>query len=519
MVLITQDKMVYDYSNSADSEEVPEKPFLTKEMLYIRDNNGSDDYSNNQVTFNGTSLSNNGKWCDYKNAYFSIPLVGIITCDKDLSDNDVKIAMKSGNENMINSMTVKYNNEIVVQGNPDLNAYTVFKKHTTKSLDDVNVNSHTGYRKDKSETWSYSEAKGVHNNSSTNLVKSESPFVLHDVNKDLVLSNSELYQKNVNTYVIQASKKIHYYYYDCVIPLRDLPFFESLPMIRGSMIEITLNLNQFDILLTTGVAASPLVTVANKTLLGDTVPVMIVGDLPVESVTTLSMRVASNYDHVTNSSVKHPSRKECRLYVPVYTMEQEIYQPQYLAWGTKKVVYEDYYLKQIKDVSQGDFNYVLTNAASRMKRLLIIPMLSESSNGNANFKLTPRTSPFSTEPSTTSPYYIDKYNVKLSANNVYPEDLNLDYNHYLNELNGNYALNANMETGSTSSLISMIDYNSIYGYILTDLSRRNKIDDNMPLSVEIRGRLNSPKTLDFLCYIIYEKDITIDIVTGAIIKN
>ena len=43
---------------------------------------------------------------------------------------------------------------------------------------------------------------------------------------------------------------------------------------------------------------------------------------------------------------------------------------------------------------------------------------------------------------------------------------------------GKFGINAGMEDGLSSSLISLKDYNSNYGYIVVDLSRRYDYDAN-----------------------------------------
>jgi hypothetical protein len=57
------DSLIYDLSVAAG--DVDQKPFLKKEMLFITDQNSSGNYSNSQIIFETSQLSNNGRWCDY----------------------------------------------------------------------------------------------------------------------------------------------------------------------------------------------------------------------------------------------------------------------------------------------------------------------------------------------------------------------------------------------------------------------------------------------------------------------
>ena len=141
-------------------------------------------------------------------------------------------------------------------------------------------------------------------------------------------------------------------------------------------------------------------------------------------------------------------------------------------------------------------------------------MLNKSANGSVSLG-SPQESAFATEPSTCSPCFIRDFNVQLSGSNVYQQSISYKYEHFMNELNGSQGVDANQETGTSSSLISLADYVSNYGYLVVDLSRRYDYDDNTPLSVQIQGVVASAKKLDLMCYITYTKSMTIDLQTGA----
>jgi hypothetical protein len=220
-----------------------------------------------------------------------------------------------------------------------------------------------------------------------------------------------------------------------------------------------------------------------------------------------------------------------------------------LSQGQKTFIYSDLYVKMVKNQS-GNFQELLTNGLSRMKRLVIVPMLSKelkkdtiivpgalasaevpASVGNVGSPAVPEVievkgdvlvpnpqeSIFASEPATCSPFFIRDFNVQVSGSNIYDQNVQYKYEHFLNEMNGVFGLNANMETGSCSSLINMTSYNNNCGYLVVDLSRRFSYDNNTPLSIQIQGLIESSKELDLLCFIEYEKSMTIDMATGALI--
>jgi len=291
-----------------------------------------------------------------------------------------------------------------------------------------------------------------------------------------------------------------------------LPFFEKLPMVRGANIKITLTLNQCEFSFSSAVDNAK--TMISSSFKGNTNPFLRLNDKLDEGAAyteSLSLKVVKNdaYEH---------AKTQCRLYVPVYTMEN-VFETKYLEVSQRQVVYEDVFIQHYKKVS-GSFQLLLTNSMSRMRKLVIIPMISKNStatDGNGTLLYSAQESPFTTEPSTCSPCHISDFNVALSGSNVYNQLIQYKYENYLNEMNGVFGVNANMETGTSSSLMSLEDYQNHYGYIVVDLSRRKEYDEKVAMSVEIRGTISSAKNLDLLCYIVYSRDLTIDVDAGAVV--
>jgi hypothetical protein len=501
----TQDNVSYDFSSESSFSEQAEKPYLKKELLYVIDNNGSSDYSRNQVTFETVSLSNNGRWADYKNGFISIPLVCVLTRshdDVDAANGQKMLNFKSSNVNIIDSVIVDYGNDNVIQQNANVNAYLTFKQHTEMSVNDILINDHLGYRKD-STAWNFSAAGGMRNNT-----LSESPFKHHTAGQELLLSNASVKESGENTYV-RHSGLVHVFYYDCLINLKDLLFFEKMPLVRGGNFKITLNLNQSESVIT--YAAAGAVTSVVNTLKGSSNFALRTDVRPAPDTRTETISVKA----VTNGVHNHQKR-QCRLYVPIYSMAP-MAEKNYISKALQTMIYDDVYVQHVKK-QHGNFQVLLTNSLARMKRLVIVPMLSKYVQGGVSID-NPQESCLSTEPSTCSPSWIKDFNVQLSGSNIYQQNVQYKYESFLNELNGKYGLNANLETGLCSSLIGMADYNANYGYIVVDLSRRLSYDEGTPLSVQIQGVIASAKELDLLCFITYSKTMSIDLSTGAKVEN
>ena len=512
----THDTLNYNESlhHSGDKDE---KPFLKKEMVYIIDNNNSTDYTRNQIVFDSISISNSGKWADFKNAYVSIPVVASLertAGTQEAAGVSIKgLKFKSGPV-MVDSVIVEMNNSTLVQQRKDISAYASFKNHTTKSLNDVEINGDAfNYYKPESTGWEFTAAEGM---------KGGDCKVASDLFNDVLASQEgALSAENVKASGADYSEKVgdvHYFYKDFKIKLSELILFDQMPMIRGANFKITLTLNQASIVSTYSV--NGVLTSSVNTLKGSICPVLRCNVTGVGTASNAVGAITTEAVHVKVVSLgdNTHTKNQCRLYVPTYTMESNA-EMKYLSAGVKKILYNDIFVTTIKNVKgKESFQNLISNSLSRMKRLIIVPTLNKDVPTGANVKFAPQESMFSSEPSVCSPCYIRDFNVALSGSNVYSQGIQFKYETFLDELGGGkFGVDAGLSVGTSSSLISLKDYESNYGYLVVDLSRRQKYDDNTPLSLEIKGTVASPLALDLLVFVEFERDVEVDLTTGAII--
>ena len=499
---MSQDLQQFSYSMSNESGQSMPVPFLKKELLYQIDNNNSTNYQRNTVQFETSTFSNSGKFFDFRDGFISIPLVMTITRDVghgiDAATAKQMLQMKASNLSIIDSIQVEMNNNTVLQQTRNIAPLLNFKLHSTMGHGDETIHGHhMGYQKHSSTDWSYVAKEGLHNDTAGSMDKK-----FYHEEKPGVLEIADLKAKGANCQ--ETAGLVNTFYYDCIIRLKDLPFFEKMPLVRGSLMKITLTLNQSD---THIEVAGGDKDKFSSTLAGSFCPVIRkAGGEVNDYVEDISVKV------VSNGAVVHPTKNQCRLYVPAYTFENSAEQS-YLSLGSKKVLYSDVFFQRLRGVN-GGYQALLTNALSRMKKLVIIPVLSAS--GNGTLAIEPQSSPFTTDGvGTTSACRISDFNVQLSGSNVYSNPITYSYEHFILE-HGNDSVNGGKEMGTSSGQISLKDFESNYGYIVVDLSRRNKFDDNVPLSVQVSGTVSSAKPLDLLCYIEYEKNIDVDITTGQL---
>jgi hypothetical protein len=151
------DNLVFEESINA---EIDQSEFISKKWIYVNDSN-SQNYTS-QVVIDSTPLANSGGWINWSEGYIVMPLVvelqsliaGSLPANSNVADH--AWAFKAGFWHLINSMTLEFNNQNVVQQTPFLNVFRSFKAHTSFSLDDVLNEGYTiGYSPDSAGSWSF----------------------------------------------------------------------------------------------------------------------------------------------------------------------------------------------------------------------------------------------------------------------------------------------------------------------------------------------------------------------------
>jgi hypothetical protein len=260
------DNLVYELSTST---ELSGEPFTEKQWVYLIDqNNGS--YQSNQIILDTSSLSNSGKYVDYSQAYISVPVCVALTAPAGVaipSTTDFAVAVKNGHYQLINSMTVQYNNSSVIQTTSFSNFHVNYKLITSMSLDDVkNTGASIGFSPDSASSWSYDAGGlGFKNNTITPNLDSASTYAGTAYNAGMydrqinnatnltaqglngILDESKLtyVNKSFTKNITVGAKESKVWWFEATIRLKDIhDFFNKIPLCRGSFIKFYLNLNQ-----------------------------------------------------------------------------------------------------------------------------------------------------------------------------------------------------------------------------------------------------------------------------------
>jgi hypothetical protein len=535
-------------------EDTDHTPFIERDVLYVNDSNNAS--YNGNITFDTTVLSNSGKFLDYSEATFEIPLTIALKSSVDITAtaavNAYICGLKNGTHHLIDSLQVDYMNKNVVQSQSYLNFFVNYKILSTWSEDDVKKYGDLVHVHPDGQGTVYSAAgttargNAFSNNKPYPDVATARVFTaaapLEECNDGFrkrieiiakqpsgiggLPTNTTAAQKNVEGLAYftndggAAAARIYYYHMIAVIRLKDVcDLFSKMPIVRGAQLRFTLFYNsaRFDIV---SAADNQLELVTSPTMLsGRTVPFMIasaeVGN-PFRGILAGTTSFECNIRQTTSpASAINPLLSSCRLTVPAFQFAPEV-EAMYLSkYPSHHVLYNDIYMFPVTGTTSGaSFNSILTNGILDPQELLIVPVIAASSNDNTldDFK-----SPFSACPGSTTPGCgISQLQVLLSGKAIFQQPVNYLYENYQYEVSKT-GLSGGIETGDCSGLISALGFEHNQKYYVVDLKRRTKGADKVPLSVQVSGVNNSSVTVDYYCFITYQRSLTIEAMSGAIV--
>jgi hypothetical protein len=227
-----------------------------------------------------------------------------------------------------------------------------------------------------------------------------------------------------------------------------------------------------------------------------------------------------------------PLSKSVFLYIPAYTFNPTFEQA-YLSSPVKQIKYTDIYQYQVLNVAAGQpINNLLTNGISNVKSVLILPFYSTtprdfsqtvvpsvSISQNTGFTLGYPVwqSPF--DPAgcgATSPLsHITNFNIQVSGQNAIYNLQKYNFEQFNNQLYGQNAVNGGLTDGITSSLIDRQAFDLEYCYYYVNIERMLPVEQSVPKSIQFVGTNVSSRVMDYICFIEYGTEVSIDALTGA----
>ena len=552
-------------------------PFIQKQIAYLLDSNGGN-YTGGQIQLDTSNFANNGKWVDYADGFFVVPLV--ITLNATSSNAQIAnienlqsafaLGIKNSYLNLFHSFSVDCQNTNVIQQTAFSNIHAIFRCLTKWSVQDVQkTGSQIGFFPDGSiscryygTTTGYSQyGHGSVNNYALPVWPSD-VYTFADITSQ---ANLGLFQRQskcmsltpstspVSSFLTEShagyvgqnffttSGDTKIWYVTAIIRLRDMhDFFQQLIPTRGLFLKFQINLNQashnLQVISSTGFQD---LSLTSQTLTSNgTTPLMIGSGATGQGFGSIAQACGTAGDgtYTFNASVyvgqnkslgfSNPSLTGVRLYAPLYTMNP-VAEEEYLSLNSvKDIVYRDiqFYSFPIT-VSSGSatINQLITNGVIGLKSLLVVPFIGSSSNptgATGSNLITPLQSLFASEGGTTSPY-IQFYNtnVQVSGVNAFSSNQLYDFDTFINELRGAHSLNGGIPDVLNSGLISYDMFESNYRYFYANLGRRISGESRVPKSINFQTTLLTGSTItnvDLYCFVEYERTLKIDVLSGVI---
>jgi hypothetical protein len=160
--------------------------------------------------------------------------------------------------------------------------------------------------------------------------------------------------------------------------------------------------------------------------------------------------------------------------------------------------------------------------------VLVTPFISKSNNlitdyvdGNpvtVPLQYSSYQTPVCPSPSTPDPIMLSDFNILISGVNLFLNNEQYDFEAFLEQLNQSNQINGGLTTGLASGLISESMFSSGYRYYYGDASRILPSEQGVSRSVQIVGNNVSSLAIDIMVFVIFNREITIDISTGARIE-
>jgi hypothetical protein len=202
------------------------------------------------------------------------------------------------------------------------------------------------------------------------------------------------------------------------------------------------------------------------------------------------------------------------LNIPAYTFNP-VFETSYLSSPVKKIVYTDIYQYQIVNqiTAGGTFNNLITNGIANIKSVLCLPFFSSAANG----LIPPIQSPFDTAGGgTTSPLcLLTQFNIQISGQNAIYNTERYAYEQFLNQVQGQNAVNGDMTDGLTSGLIDQKAFEMSYNYYYVNVGRMLPVEEAVPKSVSVLGTNMSLNPIDLYIFVEYGVEVSVDVLTGA----
>lgn len=225
--------------------------------------------------------------------------------------------------------------------------------------------------------------------------------------------------------------------------------------------------------------------------------------VPTTSFNGINLAVAGASHPLTN----------CRLYYPQIELQIEEANKFNEVNRFKKVVHRQFTVNTYNGIASGASENRLVQAGIKNPvSVVIVPIIASTANFVEQYR-----SPFDTSPATFSPVQLSQLQCVVGGKNYLANQLNYSFDHFLQQINNHDSLGLS-ELGINQGLFTQEfwELNRVY---FVDVARSSPADKNTPRSVQVNFTNNSNVTINYMVFVEYLEDLTIDTLTGAITLN
>ena len=508
----------------------------------------------------------------YANSYLQIPMVMTMSADTNINlfdptsaatSCDYACGLKNWYGSIIHSIQAEWNGVTIIQQTNFQGLYNTFKLMTTLSYNDILAQgSEIGFYPDDALAFAFNAAASVngrgtcftqnamtvvpvsgalnsYNTGNIGFFKRQQfinydPAGLTSLASDAfstLLSGascttawkSYIYNKVQGT---GAARGMIQWAINGIVKLKHLHhLFEKMPLLKGVYLKITLQLNNSSVNFSSAGVAGILTLNSVTSNVGGVSCIQVasaaasngnVATLPAGAYTvslSVGATVLLSSQTVIAGFQPSPLGRNITLNVPSFVFAPA-FEAAYLASQVKTIEYEDIYQYQVLNVATGtQFNNLITNGIANISKVLVLPYFTSTANGG----FSPLYSPYDAAGTgVTSPLcLLTNFQVVVSGQNALYNTQKYSYQQFVEQLSGCNSINGDQTDGLTSSLISLLDFETAYNYYYVDVSRMLEIEKSVPKSISVQGQNLSGKDIDLIVFIAYKQSLKVDVLTGS----
>lgn len=513
---------------------------ISKEYCWITDLNSSS--YNSEVKFDMSTLGRTEQFLDYSQGFVIIPYVisARSTIDIDAFINEQTISMKDGFYQIIDSVSVEFQQKVMNQVQAFNNIHTHFKMLTSSSQEDIEKNGAiTGFYGDDGSSMTYNATastqgvgycnahigtNGVPANTASFRRKKETTAfnmataMIPSINKDVAINNGRSYFSKTDGV---GNSRIYYLVVNCIVRLRDVSdLFSKIPITKCTDIKLRLTYNSSRLTLNSTTGGNYSMTNYQQ-VSGNCCPFNIAPFATGGAEQTLTVSSGVSRSGLGENAIL--GLTSCRLYVPVYKLSNSLSLSLISNYPETKFSFTDIYSFSIPNIMPNQ-SFVQNLSTGILSPMYVVVIPIPKTNNLAGLNCSDYQSPFSSCPGTFSGVILKEFQIQVSGVNLFQSNQKYDYEQYIDQLSEINAINGNHQTGLTSGLISYYDFQQYHRVYCCQTSRRNQSDEKVSKSIIISGinsmvqnvALGVTGEITLICFVAYKKELNISTATGIV---